>query len=77
MARHPQGIDRGGGGVLLEILGGGEPPGSPNPDPISDFPHPFSDQTSNSIAVFRNFWMKLLERLFALFQTSPILFYFI
>ena len=50
MARHPrhhQGIDPGGGGgILLEILGGGEPPGSSNPDPISDFPHPFSDQTS-------------------------------
>ena len=35
-------------GVLLGILGGDEPPGSPNPDPISDkkkypFPHPFSD----------------------------------
>ena len=28
---------RRGGGVLLEILGGGVPPGSPNPDPISDF----------------------------------------
>ena len=26
----------GGGGVLLAILGGGVPPGSPNPDPISD-----------------------------------------
>ena len=26
----------GGGGVLLGILGGGVPPGSPNPDPISD-----------------------------------------
>ena len=25
-----------GGGVLLGILGGGMPPGSPNPDPISD-----------------------------------------
>ena len=25
-----------GGGVLLGILGGGVPPGSPNPDPISD-----------------------------------------
>ena len=24
------------GGVLLGILGGGVPPGSPNPDPISD-----------------------------------------
>ena len=26
----------GGVGVLLGILGGGVPPGSPNPDPISD-----------------------------------------
>ena len=38
------------GEVLLGILGGGVPPGSPNPDPISDqkmlFPRPFSDQTS-------------------------------
>ena len=25
-----------GGGVLLGILGGGVPPGSSNPDPISD-----------------------------------------
>ena len=25
-----------GGGVLLRILGGGVPPGSPNPDPITD-----------------------------------------
>ena len=25
-----------GGGVLLAILGGGVPPGSSNPDPISD-----------------------------------------
>ena len=25
----------GGGGVLLGVLGGGVPPGSPNPDPIS------------------------------------------
>ena len=35
-------------GVLLGILGRGVPPGSPNPDPISDekmsyFLHPFSD----------------------------------
>ena len=34
-------------GILLGILGGGVPPGSPNPDPISDqktsFPQPFSD----------------------------------
>ena len=40
---------RGGGGVLLEILSGGVPRGSPNTDPISDqkknFPHPFSDLT--------------------------------
>ena len=40
----------GGERVLLGILGGGVPPGSPNPDPISDkkchFLHPFSDQTS-------------------------------
>ena len=40
---HTQGV-----GVLLGILGGGVPPGSPNPDPISDqkmsyynFIHPF------------------------------------
>ena len=37
------------GRVLLGILGGSGPPGSPNPDLISDqkkcnFPHPFSDQ---------------------------------
>ena len=45
---------RGGGEVLLKIIGGDVPPGSPNPDPISDqnmrsrcnFPHPFLDQTS-------------------------------
>ena len=29
-------VDRGGGGVLLGVLGGGVPPRSPNPDPISD-----------------------------------------
>ena len=37
----------GGGGVLLVILGRGVPPGSPNPDSISDqkcyFSYPFSD----------------------------------
>ena len=33
---HYLGIGAGGGGVLLGILGGGVPPGSPNPDPISD-----------------------------------------
>ena len=27
---------RGGGALLLRIIGGGVPPGSPNPDPISD-----------------------------------------
>ena len=32
----------GGGGVLLEILHRGVPPGSPNPDPISDQNMPFS-----------------------------------
>jgi len=41
---------RPGGGVLLGIFGGGVPPASPNPDPISDqkyhFPHPFSDLAS-------------------------------
>ena len=30
------GVAPGGGGVLLGILGGGVPPGSSNPDPISD-----------------------------------------
>ena len=38
------------GGLLLEILGGGVPPGFSNPDPISDlksnFPQPFLDQNS-------------------------------
>ena len=33
---------RRGGGVLLGILGGGVPPGSPNPDPISDQKMSFS-----------------------------------
>ena len=42
---------RGGrGGVLLVIFGGVVPPGSPNPDPISDqklhSSHPFSDLAS-------------------------------
>ena len=32
----------GGGGVLLRILGEGVPPGSPNPDPISDKKMSFS-----------------------------------
>ena len=29
-------IHAAGGGQVLGILGGGVPPGSPNPDPISD-----------------------------------------
>ena len=32
----------GGGGYSPEILGGGVPPGSSNPDPISDLNMPFS-----------------------------------
>ena len=41
--RCPNGFyPRGGGGVLLGILGGGVPPGSSNPDPISDLIMPFS-----------------------------------
>ena len=36
---HPGG---GGGEVLPGILGGGVPPGSSNPDPISDLNMPFS-----------------------------------
>ena len=40
-------------GVLLGILGGGVPPGSPNPDPISDqkmsFSHPFWDLVSKKL----------------------------
>ena len=44
-------LDPPGEGEPLRILGGGLPPCSLNPDPISDrrkcyFPHPFSDQTS-------------------------------
>ena len=43
-------VTTGGGGVLLGILGGGVPPCSSNPGPISDqqkchFPYPFSDYT--------------------------------
>ena len=47
-------------GVLLGILGRGVPPGSPNPDPISDqnlteyhFLHP----KKKSIPVFRHFFV--------------------
>ena len=53
-----------GEGVLLGILGGGVPPGSPNPDPISDqkcnFPHPFSDETSKIHSCFQT-WGRFLE----------------
>ena len=41
-------------GILLGILGGGVPPGFPNPDPISDqkvsFSHPFSDLASKKLS---------------------------
>ena len=40
MSRPGGGV--GGGGLLLEILGGGVPPGSQNPDPISDQKMSFS-----------------------------------
>ena len=46
-----------GEGILLEVLARGVPPGSPNPEPISDqnipFSHPFSDWPLKSILVFR------------------------
>ena len=46
-----------GGGVLLGILGGGVPRGSPNPDPISDqkmsFHTHFQTRPLKSIPVFR------------------------
>ena len=49
-----------GGGVLLGILGGGVPPGSPNPDPISDqkmsFSHPYSDETSKELCLHYLDW---------------------
>ena len=35
------------GGVLHGILGGGVPPGSSNPDPISDLNMPFSTPVSD------------------------------
>ena len=48
----------GGSGVLLGILGGGVPPGSSNPDPISDhkiviFHTRFQTRPLKSIPVFR------------------------
>ena len=44
---NPQEAGGGRGRVFLGILGGGVPPGSPNPDPISD------QNMSFSIPVFR------------------------
>ena len=45
------------GEVLPGILGGGVPPGSPNPDPIPEqeypFSHPFSDLVSKIHTRFR------------------------
>ena len=48
------------GGVLLGILGGDVPPGSPDPDPISNqkniiFHTPFETRPLKSIPVFRPF----------------------
>ena len=43
----------GGGGVLLEILGWGMPPGSPNPDPISDQKKSFFTPVLRPGPVFR------------------------
>ena len=40
--KYPDTCGPGGGGVLLGILGGGVPPGSPKPDPISDQKMSFS-----------------------------------
>ena len=39
---NSEGARGGGGGVLLGIIGRGVPPGSSNPDPISDLNMPFS-----------------------------------
>ena len=41
------------GGILLEILGLGVPPGSSNPDPISDQKCHFQSWSLKSIPVFR------------------------
>ena len=51
--------------LSLKILGGGVPPGSPNPDPISNpkkchFSHPFSDLASNIHARFQ-IWSHYLD----------------
>ena len=56
-----------GGGVFLGILGGGVPPDSPNPDPISDqkmsFPHPFSPWAQKFIPFFRRTWAEIMSSL--------------
>ena len=53
-------------GVLLGILGWGVPPGSPNPDPISDqkchFSHPFSDPDPFSDTASKKFCHHYLEQ---------------
>ena len=54
------------GGVLPGILGGCVPPGSSNPDPISDkkkshFPHPFSDLVSEIHTRFQT-WKRITKR---------------
>ena len=55
--RHLSGGTRVGGGVLLEILGGGVPHSSPNRDLISKkkfhFSHPFSDLASKILTRFQ------------------------
>ena len=43
---------RGEGGVLFGISGGGVPPASPNPDPISEQRMPFQTWPQKSIPVF-------------------------
>ena len=58
-----------GGGVLLEILSGGVPPRSPNPDPISDQIFHARSQTRplKSIAVFRpGLWAEIILSLLRL-----------
>ena len=47
------------GGVLLGILGRGVPPGSPNPDPISDQNIPFSTLVFRTFSLNDIFWILL------------------
>ena len=53
MSRPGGGV--GGGGLLLEILGGGVPPGSQNPDPISDQKMSFSRTCFQTWPLGRNY----------------------